>query len=116
MTDSGDMDWSHPVAIEIAKKITFTYGKKFRDRGPEAPEESGVAEWRGQKWRAHGQRWGNRGGKRLAEWNAFYAGKNASKGKDKSKGKGKHKGENTDNGKGFVEGKAKEKGKHNFSG
>jgi hypothetical protein len=60
------------VAIEQA--ITFAYGCKLRNRGPEAPEVSGMETWRGQQWRPGSQRWGNRGGKRLAEWNAFYAG------------------------------------------
>ena len=91
------------MAIQIEQHITFTYGKKFRDRGPEAPEQSGVHEWRHQPWRKQGERWGTRGGTRRAEWNAFYQ----AKGKGKSNGKGKHKNDS----KGKGKGKDKEKGK-----
>ena len=68
------MDWNDPTVIEIEKAITFQYGKKFRERGPPPPSDSGVELWRGQAWRPNAGRWGNRGGKRLAEWNQHFYG------------------------------------------
>ena len=61
--------------IEIEKQITFAYGAKFKDRGPPAPSEGGPEQWRHQKWRESGNRWGNRGGKNKHVWTAFFAGK-----------------------------------------
>ena len=69
------IDWNSEEAIRIEKHITFTYGRKFRDRGPPPPEEGGPDTWRNQAWRASGQRWGNRGGKHRAERAAFFANK-----------------------------------------
>ena len=36
------MDWNDPLAVEIEKHVTFTYGMKFRDRGPPNPKEGGL--------------------------------------------------------------------------
>ena len=69
------IDWKDPSTIEIEKQITFAYGAKFKDRGPPAPSEGGPEQWRHQKWRESGNRWGNRGGKNKHVWTAFFAGK-----------------------------------------
>ena len=87
------IDWNDPAVIEIEKKITFEYGKKFKERGPPAPDKGGPTTWRGQVFRQQGHRWGNRGGKYKEEWKQLFAqggGKGGKKGKKgDSKGGGK---------------------------
>jgi hypothetical protein len=91
-----ELDWNSSEVIEIEKAITFTYGKKFRERGPPAPKDGGPELWRNQVWRESAQRWGNRGGKNREAWAAKFGGKSAkasgqSKGKDEGKGSSKGK-------------------------
>ena len=78
------IDWNSPSVAEIEKAITFAHGRKFKDRGPPAPEEGGPELWRGQKWRSSSQRWGNRGGKRKEAWKQFFADKKQRSGNDHS--------------------------------
>jgi len=91
------VDWNSPEAIEIEKAITFTYGRKFKDRGPDPPHAGGPALWRNQVWRATGNRWGNRGGANREAWAAKFRAAAASlsgKGEGKSKaGKSSAKGD-----------------------
>jgi hypothetical protein len=74
------IDWNSPEAIRIEQAITFTYGRKFAERGPPAPGDGGPDLWRHQKFREHSGRWGNRGGKHRHEWTTYFQ----SKGKGKS--------------------------------
>ena len=83
------IDWNDPATIEIEKRITFTYGRKFKDRGPPPPAEGGPEQWRHQKWRESGGRWGNRGGKNKLFWNAVFGGKAKGGKGDGKKGSGK---------------------------
>eukprot|EP00969_Alexandrium_andersonii_P050453 2215329-Alexandrium_andersonii.AAC.1 len=64
--DEAPVDWNDPAVIAIEKHITFTYGRKFKERGPPPKAEGGPEHWHGQAWREKGQRWGNRGGARKA--------------------------------------------------
>ena len=41
---------------------------------PPPKEQGGPESWRGQVWRLSAERWGNRGGKRKAEWAAYWRG------------------------------------------
>ena len=83
------VDWDAPETIELEKYFAFTYGKKFKERGPPPPSEGGPQTWRGQKWRgtAEDGRWGNRG-RNSAGAAAFYERQKQSQGKGKGKGKG----------------------------
>ena len=98
--DPAAIDWNSPSVIEIEKRITFMYGKKFKERGPPAPSEGGPELWRNQKYRESSGRWGNRGGKHKHEWTAYFANKGKEKGQWKGEGddKGKGKGKNTSKG------------------
>jgi hypothetical protein len=80
------IDWNDPEVIRIEKHITFTYGRKFADRGPPPPGQGGPELWRNQHFRAESNRWGNRGGKHRHEWTAKFQ----AQGKGKGKGKDKH--------------------------
>ena len=92
-----DLDWNDPRIIDIEKAITFAYGRSFKDRGPPPPSEGGPDLWRGQVFREKSGRWGNRGGKRRAEFDAKYgAGKNKGKGTGKGNGKTTSDGKNVD--------------------
>ena len=97
------------MTIEIEKHITFMYGKKFADRGPPPPAEGGPEQWRHQKWRESGNRWGNRGGKNKHFLTSVFSGKakgdrgDGKKGGDK-KGDGK-KGRDKNGGDGKGDGK-----------
>jgi hypothetical protein len=85
-----DIDWNSPEAIRIEQTIAFTYGRKFKDRGPPAPSEGGPSVWRHQAWREQSGRWGNRGGRKREFYDAKYqsgtGGSSSSKG-DKDGGK-----------------------------
>jgi hypothetical protein len=87
------IDWNSPEAIRIEQAITFTYGKKFAERGPPPPGEGGPDVWRNQKFRESSGRWGNRGGKHRHEWTSYFQGKSsnptASSSGSGDKGKGK---------------------------
>jgi hypothetical protein len=80
------IDWNDPEVIRIEQAITFTYGKKFADRGPPPPGQGGPELWRNQAFRAESNRWGNRGGKHRHEWTAKFQAKGKGKGKDKHGG------------------------------
>jgi hypothetical protein len=79
------IDWNSPESIRIEQAITFTYGRKFADRGPPPPAEGGPDLWRNQKFREGSGRWGNRGGKYRHEYTAYYNKGTGDKGKGKSK-------------------------------
>jgi hypothetical protein len=79
------IDWNSPEAIRIEQAITFTYGRKFAERGPPPPAEGGPDLWRNQKFREASGRWGNRGGKHRHEWTSYYNKGTGDKGKGKSK-------------------------------
>jgi hypothetical protein len=79
-----EIDWNSPEAIRIEQAITFTYGRKFADRGPPPPGEGGPDMWRHQKFREHSGRWGNRGGKHRHEWTSWIQSGDKGKGKGKS--------------------------------
>jgi hypothetical protein len=68
------IDWNSPEAIRIEQAITFTYGRKFADRGPPPPGQGGPDVWRNQQFREHSNRWGNRGGKHRHEWTSWFQG------------------------------------------
>ena len=67
-----ELNWNDPLVIAMEKHITFTYGRKFRDRGPDGPPDGGPMMWRGQQWRSSGQRWGNRGGQNREHFAQLY--------------------------------------------
>ena len=95
------IDWNDPATIEIEKQITFMYGRKFANRGPPAPAEGGPEQWRQQKWRESGNRWGNRGGKHKHYWTSVHGGKaKGDKGDGKKGGDGKGDGKKGCDGKG----------------
>jgi len=81
-----DIDWNSPEAIRIEQTISFTYGRKFKDRGPPPPTEGGPQLWRNQAWRESSGRWGNRGGKNKEAFAAKYGGKARSSGSSSGKG------------------------------
>ena len=66
--------------LEIDKTSTSAHGRKFRDKGPSAPEESGADRWCDQQWRSSGKRWGNRYVKNKEYWAVFHKGKCSPKG------------------------------------
>ncbi len=50
---------------------------RWRERGPPGPPQGGPTTWRGQAWREGSQRFGNRGGRLRAWYDAFYRAKRA---------------------------------------
>ena len=79
---------------QIERLAAEQLGLRWRDRGPAASE--GVEEFRGQRWRAQRERWGNRGGRNRDWFEAFYTLKGKGFGKDEAwrrapemKGKGR---------------------------
>ena len=65
------MDWNSDAAISAEQWFALNYGRKFKERGPPAPEEGGPTRWRHQAYREQAGRWGKRGGARKAFWSAF---------------------------------------------
>ena len=66
------IDWNDPQCIQAEREIFKALQVRMRDRGPPPSSEGGPQTWKGQVWREGSQRWGNRGGKRVAEWTAFF--------------------------------------------
>lgn len=68
-----EIDWNDASHVHAEKYFAFMYGKAFHERGPPGPTDGGPTEWRNQKWRDRGERWGNNGGRFKAFWGAFHS-------------------------------------------
>jgi len=69
-------DDPNSAAWRLAERSdALAVGRSFRDRGPAGPDEGGPTMWANQKWRSKSGRWGNAGGLRKDQWQAWREGR-----------------------------------------
>ena len=65
--------WDDKEFCDSERAVAIQMGCKMKERGPPGPAEGGPTIWKGQAYRAAGDRWGNRGGSRREWFKLFHS-------------------------------------------